>query len=1035
MSEKLKLVWENSPETPIDASSLSKYVEYYSEGLMLFVDSPNFISNGDSFLKLRANSKIPVKIPVTNAFFGFNDSVVSHDSRYTPASWQNITFRIETKNNSSGKSIAIEDSTTNLILNSSFESALAPNWIVNATGSSSVSVDSVVFLDGQKSVKLVLDSLGSNVAISQTVDNINTTTSLYSASFYYMANFAPGAQSGFLNVQIIGTSSWFLYPTSQGWTWQLVPYTFQIPIDSSMLGKWIRYEISNIDITAIESSGTPSLKIIISSTSPQHTYNIDSVQLEQKPFCSSFTVTTRAASQLRFSPDILRLDEGTIDFNFMLKDAQISGNINFITLRTITSQNALWFYYDFGNENFTLSILDSSNNQHVLIGTFSLKDYLNEWIRILVVWKKQTGMKLFIDGHLVASVSDIFTPISELNIRSVDGFEIGENDGIGLLNGLLDDFKINLFAKSDIEIGDDFINGIISPDKNIYTLFENVNQNIVLDGSYLDVGTSLAPNSFYYIWAMNDLNDDGSLAKTARIIISPNNLEPAVPTGSPTLLRHFGRIFAGFTTDSNRIPIYSSLWDLSTQFTKTAMFERMLIHGTQTTGYSGTPLTNIEFRSTPYGAQNDATFNVDTRFTKHVYGNVGGIDFFNLDTVDGILSIDDIQIDGHQITTTANELLLTAVSGQNVEITGATVNIHKNGGLIWLDSVIINGTNIYPASNLGLTINNDKSHSSSNIIIDSMLGNVLINGANTTINPTTNTHIQGVQTQITSSNGVVIHPTGGSITITNSSTGNLTIDNLSIKNNTLSTTTGNLILTATTGSVVEVSTNASFDNIASLSFGSQYRQMINAFSSGTFGIGVQNYAQYFRSTNHFAFYKGGGHADTVWTGGTLLAAITDGTDGLGNSVSPPTVSPTSKFIAGKVYNAVWNDLAECWEKDQEYEIEYGTVMVQTNHGIRPSVRRAEKGTVGVVSNTYGFILGTEGYDDRDLNSSKKAPIAISGRVSVRLFGDVKIGDLLVSYKSGYAARATWFEKIFKYDRIIGQVDSPVKNRICLMKVK
>jgi hypothetical protein len=1049
MPEKLNLVWENSPDTPINATSLSKYVEYYSEGLMLFVDSPNFINNGDSLLKLRANSKIPIILPTTNAYFGFNNSVISHDSRYTPTAWSNTTFRIETKN-SFGTSIAIEDSTTNLFLNPSFEanSTQLTNWTTTATSPSTVSIDTTTFLDGAQSAKISIDPTGKPAGISQTIANLNTTTTQYSVSFYYMGTLPVGVNSGTLNVQItaaVSGSTWYLWPGANGWQWQLVVNTFSILLNSTNAGKWTRYEIANMDLAALTALGALSLELSISSTSPSVSFNIDSVQLEQKTFCSSFVASNRsAASQLRYGTDIIRLDEGTVDFNFMLKNAPVSGSINFFTLRTVSSQSALWLYYDFGAQQFTLSILDSSNTQHLLNASFVLSNYLNQWIRLIVIWKKDVGMSLYVNNTLISSMNDNFTPTSISNLRSLDGFEIGESDGAGLVNGLFDDFKINLHEKSILDIGNDFISGIVAPDENTYTLFENVNNNIVLDASYLDIGNTFNPNTFYYVWVMNDIDaTNDSFETTASLIISSSNLVPATLPGVTPYTRQFGRIMGGFTTDSNALPIYTSVWDLSTQFTKTAMFERLLIHGTQTTGYSGSPLTNIEFRSTPYGAANDATFNVDSRFTKHVYGNQSGTDFFDLDTANGVMNIDNVQINSNYVTTISNELLVTAASGQNVEITATTVNIHENGGQIWLDNVRVVGNNIYAAVTApiaGLVINNDKTNSTSNITIDSRLGNTIINGANTTINPTTNTYIQGVQTQITSSNGVLIQPTpttsSGNITISTPTGGKVIVDNVTIKTNTVSTAVGNLVLTAHAGSVVEVSTNTSFDPSVSVSFGSQTRQMINTYGT-TFGIGVQSSTQYFRTGTNFAFFEGGVHNDTAWNagGGTLMAALVDISSGT-SAIPSSSISPNSAFISGRVYNAVYNDLAECWERDHEYEgVEYGTVMVQTNHGIRPSARRAEKGTVGVVSNTYGFILGAEGYNDKDLNSSAKLPIAISGRVSVRLFGDAKIGDLLVSYRSGFAVKATWFEKVFKNDRILGQVDSQAKNGLCLMKVR
>ncbi len=52
-----------------------------------------------------------------------------------------------------------------------------------------------------------------------------------------------------------------------------------------------------------------------------------------------------------------------------------------------------------------------------------------------------------------------------------------------------------------------------------------------------------------------------------------------------------------------------------------------------------------------------------------------------------------------------------------------------------------------------------------------------------------------------------------------------------------------------------------------LSFGSSTRQMINLWGT-EYGIGIQGSTQYFRTANHFAWYKGGVHVDNGLTAGT-----------------------------------------------------------------------------------------------------------------------------------------------------------------------
>jgi len=79
-------------------------------------------------------------------------------------------------------------------------------------------------------------------------------------------------------------------------------------------------------------------------------------------------------------------------------------------------------------------------------------------------------------------------------------------------------------------------------------------------------------------------------------------------------------------------------------------------------------------------------------------------------------------------------------------------------------------------------------------------------------------------------------------------------------------------------SVAGISTltgNVNIGTAASLSFGSQVRQMINLWST-SYGIGVQSNTQYFRAGSNFAWYTGGSHNDAALNpgGGTTRMTLT-----------------------------------------------------------------------------------------------------------------------------------------------------------------
>ncbi len=95
--------------------------------------------------------------------------------------------------------------------------------------------------------------------------------------------------------------------------------------------------------------------------------------------------------------------------------------------------------------------------------------------------------------------------------------------------------------------------------------------------------------------------------------------------------------------------------------------------------------------------------------------------------------------------------------------------------------------------------------------------------------------------------------------------------------------------------------------------------------------------------------------------------------------------------ATRILNAVYNDVAERFPCQGEYAP--GTVVVMGDDGnVVPCDTFADTRVVGVVSDSYGLLLGSEG-----------APIALCGRVPVLVDCACKIGDTLVSSsKRGHA---------------------------------
>lgn len=109
------------------------------------------------------------------------------------------------------------------------------------------------------------------------------------------------------------------------------------------------------------------------------------------------------------------------------------------------------------------------------------------------------------------------------------------------------------------------------------------------------------------------------------------------------------------------------------------------------------------------------------------------------------------------------------------------------------------------------------------------------------------------------------------------------------------------------------------------------------------------------------------------------------------------------IYANRVYNAVYNDYAEYFKKGDS-DVEPGDViMYGSDNKYIKSQGEYNNLVVGVFSDTYGHLLGGEGNDSDEKNY---IPIGLSGRVNVKVVGDVKAGDLLVSSEIPGVAKAS-----------------------------
>ena len=136
---------------------------------------------------------------------------------------------------------------------------------------------------------------------------------------------------------------------------------------------------------------------------------------------------------------------------------------------------------------------------------------------------------------------------------------------------------------------------------------------------------------------------------------------------------------------------------------------------------------------------------------------------------------------------------------------------------------------------------------------------------------------------------------------------------------------------------------------------------------------------------------------------------------------------------GRVYNSVFNDYAEFFEKGEETEV--GDIIALDLNSDEEKYIKASNDDciVGVHSDTYGHILGGEGSIEESMKSH--IPVGLCGRVKTKIVGLISKGDKIVlSDIPGVGRKYNYATD--KNKKIIGfAVESNKDENVKLVKVK
>ncbi len=148
----------------------------------------------------------------------------------------------------------------------------------------------------------------------------------------------------------------------------------------------------------------------------------------------------------------------------------------------------------------------------------------------------------------------------------------------------------------------------------------------------------------------------------------------------------------------------------------------------------------------------------------------------------------------------------------------------------------------------------------------------------------------------------------------------------------------------------------------------------------------------------------------------LTGVITDtdeGNDFMLNS--EPDASPDQMFIAQKLWNAVWNDIADFQPLFEGEHIVHGKCYYDTENGARLCNVYCQKAVIGIASDTFGYGLGIG-------IPSNTLPVAIAGFVLAYLDDiegyEYQSGDILTNSHSANLTLMTRDEATHYPERIV-----------------
>lgn len=134
--------------------------------------------------------------------------------------------------------------------------------------------------------------------------------------------------------------------------------------------------------------------------------------------------------------------------------------------------------------------------------------------------------------------------------------------------------------------------------------------------------------------------------------------------------------------------------------------------------------------------------------------------------------------------------------------------------------------------------------------------------------------------------------------------------------------------------------------------------------------------------------------------------------GKDNPTSGVALKCDGGISAAKVYNAVWNDLADSIEVPQDTELEYGYCYKYKNGKVYKTDEYADPNVLGIHSDTAGMVLGIKPSHIKCIN------LAVAGVVLAYVDNEYECGTPLVATKEGKLTKANKITRVLNPERIV-----------------